>query len=149
MPAGNLDYYVAYGKARVVREGTDVTVLTYHTSVAKCLKAAEELAAEGISAEVIDLRTLDYTGMDYATIGASVRKTGCAMVVDQAPRSLSISGRIADEIQERFFDYLDCPVGKVTALDVPPAVSKKLEEAIIPSLDKIRAGIAQGGRHQF
>ncbi|MBM3190640.1 MAG: MFS transporter, partial [Chloroflexi bacterium] len=57
VPAGNLDYYVAYGKARVVREGTDVTVLTYHTSVAKCVKAAAELAAEGISAEVIDLRT--------------------------------------------------------------------------------------------
>jgi 2-oxoisovalerate dehydrogenase E1 component len=142
-----MDYYVPYGQAKVLREGTDVTVLTYLTNVAKCLQAAEELAAEGLSAEIIDLRTLDYQGMDWATIGASLRKTGALLTVDLAPRSLSISGRIADEVQARFFDYLDCPVGHVTAPDCPPAVSKALEEAIIPSPAQIKAAMAQGARH--
>lgn len=149
VPTDNLDYYVQYGKAKVRREGNDVTVLTYLTGVNKCLQVAEELASEGISAEIIDLRTLDYTGMDYATIGESVRKTGSVLIVEQSPRSLSLSGRISDEIQERFFDYLDCPVREVTGLDVPPAVSRKLEEAILPSLDEIRAQMKRGGRHMF
>jgi len=149
VPANNMDYYIPYGKAKVVREGSDVTVLTYLMGVKSCLQAADELAAEGISAEVIDLRTLDYTGMDYAAIGASVHKTGSVLIVEQSPRSLSLSGRLADEIQERFFDYLDCPVGKVTAPDVPSPVSKKLEDAFIPSLAQIKAAIAQGGKHLF
>jgi 2-oxoisovalerate dehydrogenase E1 component len=149
VPANDMDYYVPYGQARVLREGSDVTVLTYLTNVAKCLQAAEELAAEGLSAEIIDLRTLDYQGMDWATIGASLRKTGALLTVDLAPRSLSLSGRIADEVQARFFDYLDCPVGHVTAPDCPPAVSKALEEAIIPSPAQIKAAMAQGARHLF
>ncbi len=149
IPADNLDYHVQYGKAKVRREGSDVTVLTYLTGVKKCLQVAEELASEGISAEIIDLRTLDYTGMDYAAIGASVRKTGSVLIVEQSPRSLSLSGRISDEIQERFFDYLDCPVREVTGLDVPPAVSRKLEEAILPSLEEIKAQMKRGGRHMF
>jgi 2-oxoisovalerate dehydrogenase E1 component len=147
VPADTLDYYIPYGRARVVRPGRDVTVLTYMTGVRQCLRAADELEAEGISAEVIDLRTLDYTGMDYATIGASVEKTGAVVIVEQSPRSLSLSARIADEIQQRFFDHLDCPVGKVTGLDVPPPVSKKLEEAVLPSPERIKAEIARGGRH--
>jgi 2-oxoisovalerate dehydrogenase E1 component len=149
VPADTMDYYVQYGKAKVLRQGSDVTVLTYLTGVAKCLEAAKQLEAEGISAEVIDLRTLDYTGMDYATIGASLKKTGVVLVVEQSPRSLSLSGRIADEIQERFFGYLDCPVGKITAPDVPLPVSKALEEACIPSVAQIKARMALGGKHQF
>ncbi|MBN1399418.1 MAG: MFS transporter [Anaerolineae bacterium] len=150
VPANDMDYYVPYGKAKIVREGADLTALTYLTSVAKCLQAAEELQAEeGLSVEVIDLRTLDYQGMDYATIGQSVSKTGAVMMVDQAPRSLSLSGRISDEIQERFFDYLDCPISRVTAVDVPPPVSRKLEEAALPSVAQIKAKMAQGARHLF
>jgi len=149
VPAETMDYYIQYGKAKVLRQGKDVTVLTYLTSVAKCLEAAKQLEAEGISAEVIDLRTLDYTGMDYETIGASLKKTGCVLIVEQSPRSLSLSGRLADEIQARFFDYLDCPVGKVTAPDVPLPVSKALEETCIPSVPQIKAVMAVGGKHQF
>ena len=147
VPADTMDYYVAYGKAKVVRPGTDVTVLTYLTGVAKCVQVANELAAEGISAEVIDLRTLDYTGMDFETIGQSVIKTGSVLIVEQAPRSLTLGGRISDEIQGRFFDYLDCPVGHVTAVAVPPSVSKKLEEAVLPSIAQIKAQMARAGRH--
>jgi 2-oxoisovalerate dehydrogenase E1 component len=149
VPTDTMDYYVPYGKAKVVRTGTDVTVLTYMTGVSKCLQAAEELYAQGISAEVIDLRTLDYTGMDYETIGASVTKTGSVLIVEQGPRSLTLGGRISDEIQARFFDYLDCPIGHVTALDVPPPVSRILEEATLPSLEQIRAQMARGARHAF
>jgi len=149
VPADTLDYHVAYGRARVVREGGDVTVLTYLTGVDKCLQAAEELAGEGMSAEVIDLRTLDYAGMDFATIGASVKKTGCVLIAEQGPRSLTLGGRISDEVQERFFDYLDCPIAKVAALDVPLPVSRKLEEAVLPSVERIRAQMARGARHQF
>ncbi|HUV89443.1 MAG TPA: thiamine pyrophosphate-dependent enzyme [Anaerolineae bacterium] len=148
VPANTLDYLVEYGKAKVVRQGTDVTVLTYLTGVQKCLQVADELSREGISAEVIDLRTLDYTGMDFATIGQSVKKTGSVLIVEQAPRSMALAPRISDEIQERFFDYLDCPVGKVAALDVPLPVSRMLEEAVLPSLQQIRTHVARGGRHR-
>lgn len=149
VPANSLDYYVPYGKAKVLREGTDLTVLTYLLEVKPCLAAAEELAAEGLSVEVIDLRTLDYTGMDFETIGNSLRKTGSILIVEQAPRSLGLGGRIAAEVQQRFFDYLDCPVGRLSGLDVPNPVSRRLEQAVIPSLVQIKAALLQGARHRF
>jgi len=147
VPVDTMDYFIEYGKARVLREGNDVTVLTYLTGVKSCLQAAEELEAEGISAEVIDLRTLDYTGMDFGTIGRSVRKTGSVLIVEQSPRSLSLGARISDEIQERFFDYLDRPIAKVTALDIPPSVSRVLEAAALPSLEQIKTRMALVARH--
>jgi 2-oxoisovalerate dehydrogenase E1 component len=149
VPADTLDYCVPYGKAKIVRPGADVTVLTYLTGVRQCLQAAEALAEEGIEAEVIDLRTLDYAGMDWQTVGDSVRKTGSVLVVEQGPRSLTLGGRIADEIQMRVFDYLDGPVGHVTGVDVPPPVSKKLEEAALPSLEQVKAQIRRGAAHAF
>jgi 2-oxoisovalerate dehydrogenase E1 component len=148
LPVDNLDYCIPYGKAKVVREGSDVTVLTYLKGVKDCLEAAEALAAEGISAEIIDLRTLDYQGMDYATIGESVKKTGSVLIVEETPRSMGVAGRVSDEIQERFFDYLDGPVGKVTAPDIPPPVSKALEDIMIPSVADIKNKIAHGARHE-
>ena len=149
VPAETMDYFVQYGKAKVVRPGTDVTVLTYLTGVQECVQVAEELEGEGISAEVIDLRTLDYTGMDFATIGQSVKKTGSVLIVEQSPRSMTLGGLIGDEIQGRFFDYLDCPVGHVAGLDVPPPVSRRLEEAVLPSMEQIREQMRRGGRHTF
>ena len=147
VPADTMDYYVQYGKAKVVREGTDVTVLSYLKGVRNCLAAAEEAAADGISAEVIDLRTLDYIGLDYETIGLSVKKTKSVLIVEDTPRSMGLAGRLSDEIQERFFDYLDCPIAKLTMPDVPPPVSRVLEQAMIPDPAKIKSKIIQGGRH--
>jgi 2-oxoisovalerate dehydrogenase E1 component len=141
VPADNVDYCVEYGKAKVVKTGTDLTVLTYLLSVKHCMQVAEELQAQDMSVEVIDLRTLDYTGMDYTTIGESIKKTGRVLIVEQAPRSMTLGPRITDEIQERFFDYMDAPVRKVAGLDVPPPVSKKLEEAALPSLERIKTGM--------
>ena len=145
--ADDLDYYIPYGRAKVVRFGSDVTVLTYLTGVPDCLAAAEGLAAEGLDAEVIDLRTLDSWGMDWALIGASVAKTGSVLVVEQNPRSMCLGARIAGEIQERFFDDLDCPVAMVLAADVPYPVSRALETAMIPSVEVIQAAMAQSARH--
>ncbi len=147
-PAGDLDYLVPYGAARVVRPGMHLTVLTYLTGVAACLQAADALAREGLEIEVMDLRTLDYLGMDYAAIGASVAKTGAALIVEQAPRSQGIGARLADEIQARWFDALDAPVAHVTALDVPPPVSRALEAAVLPTVDDIRAAMRRAARRQ-
>jgi 2-oxoisovalerate dehydrogenase E1 component len=149
IPVGTMDYYVEYGKAKVLREGTDVTVLSYLKGVRNCLAAAKGAAEDGIDAEVIDLRTLDYIGLDYDTIGLSVRKTHSVLIVEDAARSMGLTARVSDEIQERFLDYLDCPVAKLTLPDVPPPVSRGLERDFIPSLADIKAKIIQGGRHHF
>jgi len=141
VPTDTLDYCIPYGKARVVRKGDDLTVLTYLTGVKDCQRAAEDLRQDGMGVEIIDLRTLDYIGVDYETIGRSVKKTGMVLIVEQAPRSMGLSARLSDEIQERFYDYLDCPVSIVVAPDVPPPVSKVLEDAMWPSVEKIIEGI--------
>jgi 2-oxoisovalerate dehydrogenase E1 component len=149
IPVDTLDYYIPYGKARVLREGSELTVLTYLTGVKDCQSAVEELGQDGMGIEIIDLRTLDYIGMDYETIGRSVKKTGSVLIVEQAPRSLGLSARLSDEIQERFYDYLDCPVSRVVAPDVPPPVSKGLEDAMWPSISDIKEKMVLGCRHNF
>jgi 2-oxoisovalerate dehydrogenase E1 component len=149
VPSATMDYFIKYGKAKVVRGGEDLTVLTYLTGVTQCLTAAEDLARQGISVEVIDLRTLDYLGMDYRTIGDSVKKTHSVLIVEFSPRSLGIAARLSDEIQEKFFDDLDCPVAKLTAPDIPPPVSRPLEESTFPSIDRIKDCMIQGSRHCF
>ena len=149
MPAGAMDYYIQYGKAKVVREGSDLTVLSYLKGVQDCLVAAENASNEGISVEIIDLRTLDYIGMDYETIGRSVKKTNSVLIVEHSASSMGLAGRLSHEIQERFFDHLDCPIHKLTLPDVPPPVSKPVEQAIIPGPEEIKAKMIQGGRHHF
>jgi 2-oxoisovalerate dehydrogenase E1 component len=146
VPLDNLDYCVPYGKAKVVRSGEDVTCLTYLTGVNDALAAAEELAKEGVDVEVVDLRTLDYSGMDYETIGQSVEKTGLVLILEQVPRSLGLSGRISDEIQERQYDWLDAPVEKITAADVPPPVSRALETVMLPDLELIKQRLRTVGQ---
>jgi pyruvate dehydrogenase E2 component (dihydrolipoamide acetyltransferase) len=139
---------VAYGKAKLVRPGEDLTLLTYSVCVSESLKAAESLAAKGIHAEVIDLRTLDYQGMDYATIGKSVEKTGRVLIVEQSPRSLGISARLADEIQERHFADLSVPVARLTSADVPPPVSKALEALMLVRAADIALAAEKVARRQ-
>ncbi|CAB1060887.1 Acetoin dehydrogenase E1 component alpha-subunit (EC [Olavius sp. associated proteobacterium Delta 1] len=138
VPLDMLDYFVAYGKANVVRPGADLTVLSYLTGVNDAVAAAEELASEGLDVEVMDLRTLDYSGLDFDTIGQSVEKTGLVLILEQVPRSMGIASRISDEIQERFYDFLDAPVEKITAPDVPVPVSRALEAAMLPDLELIK-----------
>jgi 2-oxoisovalerate dehydrogenase E1 component len=129
VPKDTLDYFVEFGKARILEVGSDVTVITYGSMVGRCLSLHSAWAKEGISAEIIDLRTLDALGIDYEAIGNSIKKTGVAIVVEEAATSLGIGARVAAESTEQFFDYLDSPVARLNSADVPNSVSKVLESA--------------------
>jgi len=137
IPAGDLDYVVQPGKAKIIRQGGAVTVAAYGWAVAQALEAAEALGGEGIEAEVIDLRTVDDAGLDYKTIGQSLRKTGMLVTVEQAPRCGSIGSKIVSECERRFFDYFDGAPACVNAPDVPLPVSKRLEQAWMPSVGQV------------
>jgi 2-oxoisovalerate dehydrogenase E1 component len=118
------------GPARVAREGTDVTVVTWSVGVGWALEAAETLAAEGTSVEVIDLRTL--APWDRDTVLASVKKTSRAVVVHEAPITGGFGGEVAAAIGQDAFDWLDAPVTRVAGLDIPIPFSKALEEIYSP-----------------
>jgi 2-oxoisovalerate dehydrogenase E1 component len=135
------DYVIPFGVADVKREGSDVTIITYSRMVHRALEAAEKLAAEGIGAEVIDLRTLK--PLDMETIAASVKKTGRVVGVTEAYRTGSFISELAMRIQEELFDWLDAPVVRVAAADVPVPMAETLEDAAIPNVEAIIAGIRQ------
>jgi len=128
-------YTVPLGVADVKREGTDVTIVAYSRMVLLALEAAEELAKEGVSAEVIDPRTLK--PLDTDAIIKSLRKTNKAVVVHEGYRTCGIGAEISAQIMERAFDYLDGPVLRVAGEDVPIPMSPVLEEAAVPSKEKI------------
>jgi 2-oxoisovalerate dehydrogenase E1 component len=135
------DYVIPFGVADVKREGRDVTVITYSRMVHRALQAATKLAEEGISVEVIDLRTLK--PLDMQTITASIQKTGRVVGVTEAYKTGSYISELAMCIQEEVFDWLDAPVVRVAAADVPVPMSETLEDAAIPTVDRIIAGIRQ------
>ena len=134
MPEG--DHVVPIGKARVAREGTDVSIITYAATVWKALEAAEQLQKEdGISVEVIDLRTL--LPMDDEAIVATVKKTNRVMIVHEDTRTGGIAGEITARINETCFEWLDAPVLRVTAHDVPLPYSPPLEDFVLPQVSDI------------
>ena len=120
VPAGDLDYAIPFGKAQVRRQGGKVTILTYLSMVSRALKAAE---AAGVDAEIIDLRTLDRASLDWDTIGESIKKTNNVLIVEQGARGTSYGAMLADEIQRRWFDWLDQPVKRVTGGEASPSIS--------------------------
>jgi pyruvate dehydrogenase E1 component beta subunit len=126
------DYIIPIGKARVVRTGKDVTLISWSNGMTYALKAADELAKEGIEAEVIDLRTL--RPMDTETIVASVKKTGRAVTVEEGWQQSGVGAEIAARIMENAFDYLDAPVGRVSGKDVPMPYANNLEKLALPSV---------------
>ena len=133
--------------AAIRRPGRDVTLITYGWSLYKCLDAAETLARESIEAEVIDLRTL--RPLDEATFIESVRRTRRAVVIDEGWRSGSLSAEIISRIIEQAFYDLDAPPARVCTAEVPVPYAKHLEEAALPSAERIvtavRAVLAGGG----
>jgi pyruvate/2-oxoglutarate/acetoin dehydrogenase E1 component len=135
------DYVIPFGVADVKREGTDVTVITYSRMVHRSLEAAAKLAEEGISVEVIDLRTLK--PLDMETIAASVKKTGRVVGVTEAYKTGSFISELAMRIQEEVFDWLDAPVVRVAAADVPVPMAETLEDAAITNVEAIIVGIRQ------
>lgn len=138
VPDGDLDYVIPPGSAAVRREGNDVTVLTYLSMVGHALEAVEQT---GTDAEVIDLRWLDRASLDWDTIGESVRKTNAVLIVEQGARGPSYGAWLADEIQRRFFDWLDQPVERVTGGEASPSISKVLERAAIARTEEVVAGL--------
>jgi acetoin:2,6-dichlorophenolindophenol oxidoreductase subunit beta len=123
------------GQAKVVREGSQVSVITYGAYVSECLDVAAELDKEGISAEVVDVRTL--VPLDVETIASSVRKTSRAVVVHEAARRLGYGAEIAAVIQEECFWRLDQPVLRVAARNTPTPTSPPLEDAVVPQAAQI------------
>ena len=134
-PVPEEDYIVPLGVADVKREGSDVTIVSYSRMVLRALEAAEELAKQGISAEVVDLRTLK--PLDLETVVASVRKTGRIVGVTEAYKTGSFLSELFTLVNEAAFDWLDAPMVRVTALDVPVPMAETLEDAAIPSVERI------------
>ena len=139
-PVDDLDYCLPVGKAAVRREGSEVTVLTYLAMTSQVLAGVEK---GDVDAEVIDLRWLDRASIDWETIGASIRKTNRVLIAEQGARGTSYGGWLADEIQRRFFDWLDHPVERVTGGVASPSISKVLEAAAVANADDVAAQLAE------
>jgi pyruvate dehydrogenase E1 component beta subunit len=131
------DYVIPIGKARIVRTGGHVTIISWSNGMSYALKAAEELAKEGIEAEVIDLRTL--RPMDTETLVASVKKTGRAVTVEEGWQQNGVGAEIAARLMEHAFDYLDAPVARVSGKDVPMPYAANLEKLALPSVAEVVA----------
>ena len=135
------DWLVPIGKAKVVRSGSDVTLVAHSIMVGRCLEAAEQLAGEGIEAEVIDLRTI--RPMDTATVVESVKKTNRLVTAEEGWPFAGIGSELAAVMMEQAFDHLDAPVVRVTGADVPLPYAANLEKLALPQADKVVAAAKQ------
>ncbi len=136
-PVPNADVYVPFGVARIVRNGTDVTIATAGQLVHRSLEAAELLAAEGVSAEIVDLRTIQ--PLDVETVAASVRKTHRLLVVDEGYAMFGVGAELGQAIQELAFDHLDAPVARLHTEPVTHPFAPALERAMLVNTDLIVA----------
>ncbi len=125
------DYTIPFGKADVKREGDDVSLIATSSMVHVALNAAGILAQQGISAEVVDPRTM--VPLDREALVASVSKTGRAVIIDEGHRGFGVTGELASVVYEGAFDYLDAPIVRLGAMDVPVPFSKPLEDMTIPT----------------
>nr|WP_319948791.1 pyruvate dehydrogenase complex E1 component subunit beta [uncultured Shimia sp.] len=135
------DFTVPFGKARVWREGDDVTIVSFGIGMQYALEAAEQLAQDGIQADVIDLRTL--RPIDYDTVLASVMKTNRCVTVEEGWPVGSIGNHLSATIMERAFDYLDAPVINCTGKDVPMPYAANLEKLALVTTDDVIAAVKQ------
>ncbi|OLE50973.1 MAG: alpha-ketoacid dehydrogenase subunit beta [Acidobacteria bacterium 13_1_20CM_3_53_8] len=135
------DFIIPLGVADVKREGTDATIIARSLTVPLALKAAEELEKQGVSCEVIDPRTL--RPLDIETIINSVKKTNRVVIAEESHPFCGIGAELSAEIAERAFDFLDAPVRRVSAADVPMPYAKNLEREAIPSVEKIVAAVKE------
>ncbi len=135
------EYTVPFGRARVVREGTDVTVVTYGALVQRSYLAAQELAEEGIETEVIDLRTIQ--PLDFESVARSVRKTGRLIVAHEDTLFCGFGAEVAARVAAECFTDLDAPVRRVGALDAPVAYAPTLEDVILPQKDTMLRAIRE------
>ena len=140
-PADDFDYVLPVGKAAVRRSGTQLTVLTYLAMTNYVLQAVED--TDSVDAEVIDLRWLDRASIDWDTIGESIKKTNNVLIAEQGALGTSYGGWLADEIQRRFFDYLDQPVQRVTGGEASPSISRVLELAAIAKDAEVASALVE------
>jgi 2-oxoisovalerate dehydrogenase E1 component len=126
---------IPFGKAKVVREGTDVTIVTYGATVNRAFSAANQLADSGLSVEVIDLRTL--SPWDQQTVFESVKKTNRAIVLYEDSLSWGYGAEIAARIADDCFPWLDAPVKRVASTDTFVGYAPRLEDAILPQVDDV------------
>jgi pyruvate/2-oxoglutarate/acetoin dehydrogenase E1 component len=129
------EFTVPIGKAKVAREGNELTIVTYGSMVWVALEAADKLAEEGASVEVIDLRTL--LPLDRETVCESVKKTNKVLLLHEDTRTGGMAGELAATITESIWEYLDGPIFRVTAPDTPIPYSPPLEDAFLPNSDKV------------
>src|SRR5262245_18200338 len=135
------DYEIPLGKAAVVRQGGDVSLVAFGATVKTALMAAEQLAAEGVGAEVLDLRSLQ--PLDEEAILATLEKTGKLVVVDEATPRCGIASDVAALCVDRGFDFLNAPVKRVTAPHTPVPFSGVLEQAYMPSPERVLAAVRE------
>jgi 2-oxoisovalerate dehydrogenase E1 component len=138
-PKTNEDFMIPFGKARIRKAGSDVTVISYGTPVHLSLKAAEMLEDEGISAEVIDLRSI--APLDTKTIFESVKKTSRAVIAHEDKLTGGFGGEIASLINENLFGYLDAPVIRVGSKDTPVGFAKNYESNILLNFQDIKEAV--------
>jgi pyruvate dehydrogenase E1 component beta subunit len=130
------EYYLPIGKARVVKEGSDVTIVTFGKMLSRVvMPAVEELTKQGINVEVIDLRTV--RPIDYATVIASVKKTNRMVFVEEAWPLASISTEVSFKVQREAFDYLDAPIIRITSADVPLPYASTLIQEALPNAERV------------
>jgi 2-oxoisovalerate dehydrogenase E1 component len=135
------DFEIPFGKARVRKEGSDLTVLTYGNTVHHCLEAAEKLQAEGLSVEVIDLRSL--IPLDEEAIFTSLEKTNRCLIVHEDKIHGGFGGELAAMIMEKAFEKLDAPVKRLGSTFTPVGFNRILEKAVLPNTEKILAGMRE------
>jgi pyruvate dehydrogenase E1 component beta subunit len=133
------EYLIPFGQAEITRKGKDVTIVTYSGMVNKAISAAEELSKEGIEAEIVDLRTL--VPLDETAILESVKKTGKLVIAHEAMERGGMAGEITAIVVDKAFDYLDAPIKRVAAKNVPLSHSLALNEIIIPQTADIVAAV--------
>jgi pyruvate dehydrogenase E1 component beta subunit len=129
------EYLIPIGKAKIVQEGQDVTIISHSRMVIVCKQVVKELAKKGIKAELIDLRTIK--PIDIATIAASIKKTNHVVLVEEGHIFAGIAAEVAFQIMEHCFDFLDAPIERVCQRETPMPYSKALEQETIPNVNRI------------
>ncbi|MDX2031328.1 MAG: dehydrogenase E1 component subunit alpha/beta [Blastocatellia bacterium] len=140
-----LDFMIPFGKAKVVREGSDVTIVTFGALVQKALLAAKQAEDEGCSVEVIDLRSL--VPYDWEAISRSVKKTSRVIIAHEDMQSFGFGAEIASRIAKELFEFLDAPVNRVAADDTFVPYAPEVEEAVLPQVEDLAAAIRETARY--
>ena len=144
-PETGSEELLPFGKAQIVREGTDLTFVGWGMTVLMGVEAADILAKEGISVEVIDLRTL--VPLDFATVLSSIRKTGKLLIAHEAARNCGFGAELAARAAEEAFHYLDAPVQRVGGKDCPVPYCKDLEDEVLPQKKDVENALRSLARY--